>query len=182
MKNILFLMMDGFEEIEAVVPIDILRRLEFNLVISGIKDKVSGAHGLELGIDVLLNLIDFNEFDAVILPGGMPGSTNLRDSGVVVDIVKAMYEHGKIVAAICAAPIVLAKAGIMKGVTCTAYPMDLTKEALKEANLTGTLIERDDTIITGKGPGAAFAFAFEIAKVLGKEFECSELRKNMFLD
>ena len=181
MNNILFFLMDGFEEMEAVIPLDILRRLGFNVITAGLKNTVTGAHQLKFETDMLITDIKTEEFDAVVLPGGMPGSKNLRDSENVVRIVRSMYENNKIIAAICAAPIALAKAGIMNNITCTAYPMPLTAKALESANLTENMVEQDGNIITGKGPGAAFAFAFKIATTLGKEKEAMELKKMMFV-
>jgi 4-methyl-5(b-hydroxyethyl)-thiazole monophosphate biosynthesis len=181
MNNILFLLMDGFEEMEAVIPIDILRRLEFNVVTAGADTIVTGAHNLKFETDTLISNITADQFDAVVLPGGMPGSKNLRDSEEVINIIRTMHENNKIVAAICAAPIALAKAGIMNGITCTAYPMPLTANALDSADLTENPVERDGNIITGKGPGAAFEFAFKIASAFGKEKEADELKKMMFV-
>jgi 4-methyl-5(b-hydroxyethyl)-thiazole monophosphate biosynthesis len=181
MQNILFLLMDGFEEIEAVIPIDILRRMKFNVVTAGINNTVTGAHQLKFETDTLISNINCKNFDALVLPGGMPGSKNLRDSDEVINIIQSMYKENKLIAAICAAPIALAKTGIMNDITCTAYPMPLTAKALESANLTENQVEKDGNIITGKGPGAAFAFAFKIASALGKEKEAAELKKLMFI-
>ncbi|MCK5843642.1 MAG: DJ-1/PfpI family protein, partial [Victivallales bacterium] len=123
-KTVAVLLADGFEEIEAITPIDILRRLEFNVIIAGLSDDVSGAHGIKIDVDKSLDDLSAKNLDAVLLPGGLPGSTHLRDDERVIRLVREMAEAGKIVSAICAAPIVLAKAGLMKGKTCTGYPME----------------------------------------------------------
>lgn len=180
-KKIAVLLAEGFEEIEAVVPIDVLRRLEFNVVTASITDKVSGSHGVAFDSDCLIDNLESADLDAVILPGGLPGAENLKNSPKVISLVKEMNTAGKIVAAICAAPIALAEAGIMAGKTCTGYPMALVKDALADADYTGEKVEHDGNIITGKGPGAAFDFAVEIAIALGKEPQARQLMKVMFV-
>jgi 4-methyl-5(b-hydroxyethyl)-thiazole monophosphate biosynthesis len=180
MKKIAILLEDGFEEIEAIVPIDVLRRLEFDVILAGKTAKVAGAHNIHIDTDSLIEELKADELDAVILPGGLPGSTNLRDNPVVIELISSMYNSGKLVSAICAAPIALQKAGIMNGKVCTGYPMPMLKEALSDAEYTGERVEVDGNIITGKGPGAAFEFAVAIAAYLGKEPQARSLMKNMF--
>jgi len=180
-KKVVILLVEGFEEIEAIVPIDVLRRLEFDLLLAGFANKVTGAHGVVFETDTLIEDLDISELSTVILPGGLPGATNLRDSQVVIDLLKKMNDDDKFIAAICAAPIVLSRAGLMKGKTCTGYPMALVKDALADANYTAAKVERDGNIITGKGPGAAFDFAFDIAVALGKEPQVRQLKKMMFV-
>ena len=102
-------------------------------------------------------------------------------SAEVISLVQQLNSAGKIVAAICAAPIVLAEAGIMAGKTCTGYPMAMVKDALANANYTGGKAERDGNIVTGKGPGAAFDFSLELAIALGLEPEARQLMKVMFV-
>jgi len=180
MKKIAILLEDGFEEIEAVVPIDVLRRLEFDILLAGKTAKVAGAHNIKIDSECLISELNADELDAVILPGGLPGSTNLRDNPVVIKLVSDMYNAGKLVSAICAAPIVLQKAGIMDGKTCTGYPMAMLKEALADADYTGNRVEVAGNIITAKGPGAAFEFAVAIASYFGKKPQGHTLMKNMF--
>ena len=180
-KTIAVLLENGFEEIEAIVPIDILKRLNFNVILVGNEKMVTGGHGLKIEIDSLIDNLNIDKLDAIVLPGGMPGSTNLRDNPKVTDLVTKMYEAGKLTAAICAAPIALEKAGILKNKTCTGYPMPLVKETLAVGNYTGNRVEKDGNIITAKGPGASFEFAQTIAKALGKGSEVKMLFKNMFI-
>ena len=167
-KNIVILLADGFEEIEALVPADVLRRLGFQVTLAAVGGErtVAGAHGIRVTADARLTELPQDGFDAVILPGGMPGSRNLRDSALVLSRVRAMTEAGRIVAAICAAPIALAKAGVLAGRRYTMYP---GFEPEMPSAPTGNLVERDGDLITGKGPGAAFAFAAEIASALGAD-------------
>ena len=180
-KKIAILLEDGFEEIEAIVSIDVLRRLEFDVTIAGRSAKITGAHHIKMDPDCLISELDSNLLDALILPGGLPGATNLRDNPKVIELIKTMHGKGKVVSAICAAPIALHEAGIMTGKTCTGYPMDLVKETLSDTNYTGERVERDGNIITGKGPGTSFEFAVEIASALGKESEVRSLMKNMLV-
>lgn len=180
-KRVAVLLAEGFEEIEAVVPIDVLRRLDVDVVTIAVDGNPVGAHDLDIKADCSMDDLVREELDAVILPGGLPGATNLMASNEVISLVQEMNSAGKIVAAICAAPIVLAQAGIMDGKTCTGYPMAMVKDALADANYTARKAERDGNIVTGKGPGAAFDFALEVAIALGLEPAARQLMKVMFV-
>ncbi len=178
-KSIAVLLADGFEEIEALAPADVWRRLGFDVILTSINAtvQVTGAHGVRILADTVLNDIKPGSLDAVILPGGMPGSKNLRDEDRVLQLVRTMAAEGKIAAAICAAPIVLEKAGVLNGVRYTMYP---GFEAEMSSAPTGNLTEVCGNIITGKGPGAAFAFASCVAKALGADAE-PMYRDGMFI-
>ncbi len=178
-KNIVILLADGFEEIEALAPADVLRRLNFQvtLAVVGGQESAAGAHGIRVAGDARLADVPFDETDALILPGGMPGSRNLQQSERVLELVRRMHRSGRIVAAICAAPIVLEAAGVLENTRYTMYP---GFESVMSGRPTGSLVEHDGNIITGKGPGAAFAFASEIASALG--IDAGELYRNgMFI-
>ena len=178
MKSLLFILAEGFEEIEALLPVDFLRRLNFEVTLAGIfTTNVTGAHGITVKTDKLLKNVSF-DFDALVLPGGMPGSANLRDNATVINIIKRFCKENKLVAAICAAPIVLEKAGVLQGKKHTAHPS--VKESFKTSTYTGSNVETDNNIITGKGPGAAAEFALSIAKYLGKEIEGQKIYNDMF--
>ncbi len=178
-KKIAVILADGFEEIEAVVPIDVFRRLEFKVVIAGFSKTVTGSHGIKIQSDCLVSELNEPEFAAVFLPGGMPGSVNLRDSSEVLALVKKVNARGGIVSAICAAPIALKAAGVIEGKTITSHPS--VKNDLKGCNHTGKLTETDGNTVTGKGPGAAFEFAVKVASALGKTSEAGLLMENMFV-
>lgn len=170
MKTALVILADGFEEIEAIAPVDVLRRAGVRVTIAGLIDprvKSSGKVGVE--VDILLrNLVEIP--DVVILPGGLPGATNLAKSEEVAALVRKMNKAGKIIAAICAAPAaVLAPLGILDGKKATCYPGC-------EADFSGATVycrERvvlDGNIITSQGPGTALEFAFVIAaRLVGQE-------------
>jgi 4-methyl-5(b-hydroxyethyl)-thiazole monophosphate biosynthesis len=178
-KKIAVILADGFEEIEAAVPINVLRRLEFEVVIAGLSKTVNGSHGIKIQADCLLSELSGTEFDAIFLPGGMPGAANLRDSSDVLSLVRKVNAKGGIVSAICAAPIALKAAGVIEGKTVTSHPS--VKNELKGCIHTGNLTETDGNIVTGKGPGAAFEFAVKVASALGKAAEADALMKNMFV-
>ena len=167
-KTIAILLADGFEEIEALAPADVWRRLGFDVILAsvGSSEMVAGAHGIMIKADALLADIPTDTLDAVILPGGMPGSKNLRDNERVLNLIRTMVAADKVAAAICAAPIVLEKAGVLTGVRYTMYP---GFEAEMSSCPTGNLTEVCGNIITGKGPGAAIAFAACVAAKLGAD-------------
>lgn len=124
MKIIVFLA-EGFEEVEALTVVDYLRRKDIQVdTISITEEKeVIGAHNIRVIADKTIEEIeDINLYKGAIIPGGMPGATNLRDDKRVIDIIKSLYEEDKLTAAICAGPIVLEKAGIIKGKNITSYP------------------------------------------------------------
>lgn len=177
--KIAIVLADGFEEIEAVVPADVLLRLGFEVVLAGLGKEVKGSHGLRVRPDCLISDLEADGLSAAVLPGGMPGSLNLKNSSAVLSLVKKNSDAGKVTAAICAAPIALHAAGLLKGRRVTAHPS--VKDQLAGAEYTGSLTEVDGKIITGKGPGAAYEFACRIAEALGKKAEAARLMKDMFI-
>jgi len=179
-KKIVMVLASGFEEAEAVMVADVLRRLGFDLVLAGLDDiVVEGAHDIKISADAVLAELDTVDFDAVVLPGGMPGSMNLRNSDELMEFVYTVYAGGGVVAAICAAPIALARFGLTDGKTITAYPG--FEEYLNGNVPTGRMTEIDDRIVTGKGPGAAFEFAGRIAEALGEGDAAAQVFKGMFI-
>ena len=180
-RRIAMILADGFEEAEAVMTADVLRRVGFDLVLAGMDGLVvTGAHDMKITVDAELSELDTVDFDAVVLPGGMPGSMNLRNSDEVMEFVQTVYAGGGVAAAICAAPIALARFGLTDGKTITAYP---GFEEYFNGNVpTGRMTEIDGRIVTGKGPGAAFEFAGRIAEVLCESDKTAEVFKGMFVN
>ena len=166
MRRVIILLNNGFEEIEALAPLDVLRRLNYEVLLVSMIDtlEVISSHGVSIKADVLFNdsLLDS---EGVIIPGGLPGATNLRDDKRVLTLVKNFDLEKKLIASICAGPIVLGKANVLENKTATCYPgfeKELNaKEVVKEKVIVS------ENIITSRGPATAFDFAFEIAKYLG---------------
>jgi 4-methyl-5(b-hydroxyethyl)-thiazole monophosphate biosynthesis len=179
MKTIAILVAPGFEEIEFSAPLDILRRLEFDVTTVGVQDKqVTGAHGLPVITDTTLDQISPADIDALILPGGN-GSWVMRDTEAVLELVRQVNSSGKLVAAICAAPIALARAGILEGKKVSAYPADMVYADLTMATIQPDRVTVDGNILTANGPGSALAFGYALAEYLGKGDLVPDLKKAM---
>lgn len=154
---------DGFEEIEAVTIIDILRRGGLDVTTASVAgNPVKGSHGISVTADAAFSDLDPSGFDGIVLPGGMPGSKNLRENGSVLDFVKAVYSRGGYTAAVCAAPTVLFDAGILKGKKVTVYPADASY--ITDVTVVSDPVVVDGHIITGKSAGAAIDFALAIVR------------------
>jgi len=180
-KRIVMVLASGFEEAEAVVTADVLRRMGFDLVLAGLDNTVIiGAHDIKITADNMLSELDTVDFDAVVLPGGMPGAMNLRNSDELMDFVHTVYVSGGVAAAICAAPMALARFGLTDGKTITAYPG--FEEYLNGNMPTGRMTELDNRIVTAKGPGAAFEFAERIAEALGEGDKAARVFEGMFVE
>lgn len=179
MKKIILFLADGFEEIEALTVVDVLRRASICCDTVSISEnlEVNGAHNIKVIADMKIKDIISNKYDGVILPGGMPGTTNLQNSKYVLDTLKKYNEEGKLIGAICAAPIVLASAGIANGKNVTSYPG--FEDALKESFYKQDIVVRDGNIITSRGAGTAFDFAIAIMNYLGYEEQGKELKSSM---
>ena len=165
MKKIIVFLAEGFEEIEAISIIDILRRADISVTsVSVGKDiKVKGAHDIQIEADMLFDDVDFANYDMVVLPGGMPGAKNLLEhEGVKVQL--EAFAKDKHIGAICAAPMVLGNMGLLKGKRATCYPG--FEPELIEANFTNEPVTIDGNIITGKGPAFAMKFSLQIVETL----------------
>ena len=157
---------NGFEEVEALAQVDILRRAGLGVTtvsVTGHKH-VEGAHGVQVMADELFEKVDYTDATAMILPGGMPGATNLANHSGLCEIIKVAYRNNAVVAAICAAPLVLGRLGLLRDKRATIYPG--MESEINGAVITHALVECDGRIITGKGPAAAFAFAYTIVDAL----------------
>lgn len=169
-KRALIILADGFEEIEAITVIDILRRAGIEVITAGINNiKVQGSHGITVIADKKLAGIK-GDFDACALPGGMPGAANLASSENVNSLIKQMHKNGKIIAAICASPaIVLAPLGILQNKTAVCYP-GMQENFSRETIYKEEAVVIDGNIITSRGPATALLFALAIVeKLSGKE-------------
>ncbi len=160
---------DGFEEVEALTPLDMIRRAGFDIKTVGISGKiVTGSHKIPVIADYTPADVNEDAVSLVILPGGMPGTTGLDASPFVNDLLKKVYDKGGRLAAICAAPSVLGKRGYLNGKHAVCYP-GFEKE-LKGATVENAAVVTDGKITTAQGMGAAFAFGYELVNILaGKE-------------
>lgn len=168
MKKSFVFMAEGFEEIEALTIVDMLRRASMPVCMVSISDEydVEGAHGVTVIADEIISEADFSDAEWLILPGGMPGAANLNACAPLISILKAQNEAKGNIAAICAAPFILGEHGMLQGKNATCYPG--FEDRLKGANYTGAPVERDGNIITGNGPAQAISFsAAIIEKSLG---------------
>lgn len=158
---------EGFEELEALSVVDVLRRANITCEMLGMDgQKVTSSHGIEVTMDKLFDETAY-EADVVVLPGGLPGSTSLRDDERVINILKDFNEKKKWIAAICAGPISLEKADVIKGKTFTCAP-GFEKE-IPSGIHQDTLTCVDDNIITARGPAAALEFAYLILEKMGQD-------------
>ncbi len=167
MVSAILFLAPGFEEIETATIVDVLRRCGVEVVIAGIENQiVEGAHGMKFVSDTSIDEINVKNFEAVICPGGNPGYMNLRKDFRVLAMIKEAFSSNRLVAAICAAPVVLADAGILRKRNCTIYPgmeIELEKGGGKPQK---DLVVEDGNIITSQGPATALLFAFKIASRL----------------
>lgn len=170
------LLAEGFETIEALTTVDIMRRAGVECCTFGIKGiDVTTSHSITIKADKILSDEIYN-YDVVVLPGGMPGSVNLRDDEKVNEIVKNFYQEGKKVAAICAGPITFGKLGIVNGKNATCYPG--FDDQLIGCNYQEELVVVDGNIITARGPAASIPFAFEILNQVAPE-KVEQIKKAM---
>ena len=169
----------GFEDIEAIAPVDIMRRagLEVQTVSITGEEIVTSAHGVGIASDLLLSDVNFSSAEMLVLPGGLPGSTNLDACKPLTEAIKRHFESGGPIAAICAAPLVYGHLGLLKGRRATCYPG--VERELKGATYTAAIVERDGNIITGKGPAAAFEFGYTIVDYFLGEGASQPLRQGM---
>lgn len=173
---------DGFEEIEALATVDILRRADIECKTCSVASPtVTGGHGIGVSCDMTIDeLCDFDTIEGVILPGGLPGVPNMEQCDKLIQAVQYAYDNDKYICAICAAPMLLGHMGITEGLRFTCYPS--FEEHLKGAHYTANNAEIDGRFITAKGPGCAIDFALAIVSTLKGEDIAQNLRKTMQYD
>ena len=178
MKVFVFLA-TGFEEIEAIATIDVLRRADIDVeIVSITREKmVTGAHGVVVQTDALFDNCDFSKGEMLILPGGMPGAQHLEECKPLIELVKEYHEKGKYLAAICAAPMILGNLGLLNGKEAISYPG--FEKYLKGAVLSSQKVARSGQLITGKGPGVSIDFALKIVETLKSKELSDKLREMM---
>ena len=182
MKKVLIHFATGFEEIEAITPVDVLRRAGCEVITVSVtgKKEVTSARKVPILADRLFEEIDYEQADIIVLPGGQPGSDNLNRHEGLKKQIKTFHEKGKILAAICAAPLVLGSTGILKGRKATCYPG--VESQLEGATITGNAVEVDGNVITAKGPGVALKFSLTLVEKLVGKVKADEIKKDMIFE
>ena len=156
---------EGFEEIEALTCVDLLRRAEIEVSTVSVGERiVTGAHGIKVTADMLITEASMDKCQMIVLPGGMPGTLNLQNSPTLSSYIDDFYKEGKYIAAICAAPMILGAKGYLDGNPATIYPG--MEDHLGAAIAKTESVVQSDIIITGRGPGCAMDFALKIIEVL----------------
>lgn len=171
---------NGFEETEAVTPIDMLRRCGCEVAVVAVSVDgltVTGSHGISVKADVSEKDVDMSKAEMIILPGGMPGTKNLASSEFVTGCLTEAVRRGIFIGAICAAPSVLGNLGLLKGREAVCYPG--FESALKGARISDKPAVRDGSIITARGAGAALEFSEELIKALFSEEESRKLAESI---
>ncbi|MBP3323409.1 MAG: DJ-1/PfpI family protein [Clostridia bacterium] len=167
---------DGFEETEAIAPIDILRRAELEVKTVALKgDRAESSHGVTVLCDMNIKDITTEDMDAIVLPGGMPGTLNLEANPIVRVCIDYCYNNGKLIGAICAAPSILGHLGLLKGKNAVCFPgfeNELTGAVIPE----NELVVKDGNIITAKGAGVALEFGLALAKELAGDLQARKIK------
>ena len=181
MAKVYVFLAEGFEDVEALIPVDVLRRGGVDVTTVSIEEEnlmVMSAHGVQMMADATFEECDFGDADLLLLPGGMPGATNLYGHKGLCAAVKAHAAAGRRIAAICAAPaVVLGQLGLLQGRRATCYPG--FERLLAGATYTADLFTTDGNITTGEGPAAAFPFAYELLALLTNRQTSDQIAEGM---
>jgi 4-methyl-5(b-hydroxyethyl)-thiazole monophosphate biosynthesis len=180
-KRVLCIVAEGFEEVEAVTPIDMLRRAGIEVVVAGLAGiDITGAHGITILADCEFEEITGEDFDAVFLPGGKGCADNLAATEEVIEYINDMSAKGGLVAAICASPaVVLGKTKVLSGKKVTCYPI-FEKQLPSDAKYTDERVAIDGNLITGKAAGASAEFAVAIITYLSDKQNADKVYESMF--
>lgn len=167
MKSVLVPLAPGFEDLEATTIVDLLRRAGIEVVTAGLQaGLIQGARGMRVQPDALLDEVLERDFDMIALPGGMPGAENLKNDGRVQALLRKAAGAGRYTAAICAAPIALAEAGLLEGKAATSYPGFVEKLAVPGLRFSTAPVVVDGRVVTSRGPGTAMDFALQLVELL----------------
>lgn len=178
MASILVPLAQGCEELEAVTIVDLLRRAGFDVVTASLDDHpVKASRGTVLMADMTLNDALLKEYDMIVLPGGLPGADHLDRDQRVQNCLKNMSEQNKFIAAICAAPKVLASAGLLNGKKATSYPGSLNGIEINDMTYLEQSVVVDGNIITSRGPGTAMDFSLTLIELLAGKEKRDEVEK-----
>jgi 4-methyl-5(b-hydroxyethyl)-thiazole monophosphate biosynthesis len=176
MSKVLVPLADGFEEIEAVTIVDLLRRAGVEVRTASLAGReVTGSHGITVMADSGLDEVEAGDYDMIVLPGGMPGTTHLKSDSRVARLLRQFAESGRYTAAICAAPSVLAHAGLLEGRKATSFPGFLTPGSAPGIRLSEDAVVVDGKVATSRGPGTALPFGLALIELL----EGPEVRRDV---
>lgn len=180
MAKVLVPLAQGCEELEAITIIDLLRRANIDVVSASLDgNTITASRGSKLVADQSLDQALNDIYDMLVLPGGLPGADHLRDDPRIIALLQKMAADDKYTAAICAAPKVLAKAGLLEGKKATAYPGTLEKLALSSTQISDQAVVTDGKVITSKGPGTAMDFALHLIEKLAGKQTRTEVEKGL---
>lgn len=182
-KKVALFIENGSEELELIAPLDVMRRanLEVDVISANNEDFITSAHNVKIMADKKIEEINnILDYDAIVIPGGMPGSTLLRDNKKIIEFYQTMYNSGKLVAAICAAPIVLSAAGITDDKEVTSYP-GFDKEINCKTYNSEKAVVVDKNVITAQGPAVAILFGYEIVNYLLQDNTADDIKKAMLV-
>ena len=172
------LLADGFEEIEALTPVDMLRRAGLDVKTVGISGRIAvGSHGIAVVCDLTADEVDLGEVSTVVFPGGMPGSLNLDKSPFTDKIISSVCERGGRLAAICAAPLILGHRGLLNGKVATCYP-GFEKELIG-ATVTDAGVVTDGNVTTARGMGVALEFSKELISLICGRDKSEEISRGI---
>jgi len=180
MPSVAIILADGFEEVEAVAIIDVLRRAGVDTVIAGLHDgPIVSARQVKLVPDTMIDTVKADDFDMIVLPGGQPGADNLNADLRVKELIKSFSKKGKLMGAICAAPYVLANAGVLEGRRATSYPS--YKDRLGNAVYEERAVVADGNVLTSRGAGTALAFGLAIVERLVSREKAQKIKEAMLI-
>ena len=182
-KKVALFIENGSEELEFIAPLDIMRRanLEVDLISANNEDFITSSHNVKIIADKKINEVNnILDYDAIVIPGGMPGSTLLRDNKKIIEFYQTMYNSGKLVDAICAAPIVLSAAGITDDKEVTSYP-GFDKEINYKNYNSDKAVVIDKNVITAQGPAVAILFGYEIVNYLLQDNTAEDVKQAMLV-
>ena len=180
MSKVLVPLAEGCEELEAVTIIDLLRRAGIEVVAAGLQPGiVKASRGTQIVPDMTLDAATQQDYDMVVLPGGMPGMTHLRNDARIRKLLQEMAGKGKFTAAICAAPVVLAEAGLLAGKQATSYPGFLDALKLPDTQYQTGAVVRDGKVLTSRGPGTAMDFALALIEALAGRDKRNEVEAGL---
>ena len=182
-KKVALFIENGSEELELIAPLDVMRRanLEVDVISANNEDFITSAHNVKIIADKKIEEINNTlDYDAIVIPGGMPGSTLLRDNKKIIEFYQTMYNSGKLVAAICAAPIVLSAAGITDDKEVTSYP-GFDKEINYKNYNSEKAVVIDKNVITAQGPAVAILFGYEIVNYLLQDNTAEDVKQAMLV-